>query len=102
VAKNEDTLYVLAARYDSVDAALGDYEAIKELYRAVKTSHDFDAAVIAKDDAGNVRIAKKHEQPTRHGAKVGLGIGVVAALFPSVGIGLAAAAQSWLEQPQRP
>jgi uncharacterized membrane protein len=96
MAKTEnDTLYVIGAAYDDVDAAIGDYEAIKALYREVKTSHDFDAAVIAKDEDGNVRIVKKHEQPTRHGAAVGLGwglaTGVVVALFPPVGIGIVAA-----------
>lgn len=96
MAKQEkDTLYVIAAAYDDVDAAVADYEAVKALYREVKTSHDFDAAVMAKDEDGDVHIVKKHEQPTRHGAAVGLGwglaVGVTAALFPPVGIGLAAA-----------
>ena len=85
-----DTLYVLAAAYDDVSGAVEDYEAVKALYYAVKTSHDFDAAVIAKDASGKVSIVKKHEQPTRHGAVVGLGwglaAGVAAALFPPVGI----------------
>ena len=85
-----DMLYVVAAAYDSVDAAIVDYEAVKSLYQAVKTSHDFDAAVVAKDEGGEVRIVKKHEQPTRHGAAVGLGwglaAGVAVALFPPVGI----------------
>ena len=96
MAKQEnDTLYVIAAAYDDVDLALADYEAIKELYREIRTSHDFDAAVVAKDENGRVRIVKKHEQPTRHGAAVGLGwglaVGVTAVLFPPVGIGIAAA-----------
>ena len=90
-----DTLYVIAAAYDDVDAAVADYEAVKALYKAVQTSHDFDAAVIAKDADGKVRIVKKHEQPTRHGAAVGLGwglaVGVASVLFPPVGIGIAAA-----------
>ena len=85
-----DTLYVVAASYENVDDAIADYEAIKQLYYAVKTSDDFDAAVIEKDNDGQVHIVKKHEQPTRHGAAVGLGwglaAGVVAALFPPVGI----------------
>jgi uncharacterized membrane protein len=85
-----DTLYVMAAAYDNVPAAVEDYEAVKALYYTVKTSHDFDAAVIAKDSEGRVSIVKKHEQPTRHGAAVGLGwglaAGVAAALFPPVGI----------------
>jgi len=85
-----DTLFVLAAAYGSVDDAVADYEAVKALYAAVRTSHDFDAAVIAKDASGDVEIVKKHEEPTRHGAAVGLGwglaAGVVTALFPPVGI----------------
>lgn len=96
MAKQEkDTLYVIAAAYDNVDEAVADYEGVKALYREVRTSHDFDASVIAKDEDGKVRIVKKHEQPTRHGAAVGLGwglaVGVAAALFPPVGIGIAAA-----------
>ncbi len=96
MAKQEkDVLYVIAAAYDEVDDAVADYEAVKALYREVKTSHDFDASVIAKDEDGKVHIVKKHEQPTRHGAAVGLGwglaTGVAAALFPPVGIGIAAA-----------
>jgi uncharacterized membrane protein len=90
-----DTLYVAAAAYDDVDAAVADYEAVKALYRAIRSSHDFDAAVIAKADDGKVRIVKKHEQPTRHGAAVGLGwglaVGVTAALFPPLGIGIVTA-----------
>ena len=96
MAKQEkDTLYVIAAAYDDVDAAVADYEAVKELYREVKSSNDFDAAVISKDEDGKVHIVKKHEQPTRHGAAVGLGwglaVGVVATLFPPVGIGIVTA-----------
>lgn len=96
MAKQEkDALFVIAAAYDDVDAAVADYEAIKALYREVRTSHDFDASVVAKDEDGKVRIVKKHEQPTRHGAAVGLGwglaVGVAAVLFPPVGIGIAGA-----------
>jgi len=96
MAKHDnDTLYVIAAAYDNTEAAVADYQAVKELYRAVRSSHDFDAAVIAKDEKGKVRIVKKHEEPTRHGAAVGLGwglaVGVVAVLFPPVGIGLVGA-----------
>ena len=86
---------MIAAAYDDTDAAVADYEAVKTLYREVRTSHDFDASVIAKDQDGKVHIVKKHEEPTRHGAAVGLGwglaVGVVAVLFPPVGIGIAGA-----------
>lgn len=93
--QEKDVLYVMGATYDNVDAALADYEGVKQLYREIKTSHDFDAAVVAKDRDDNVKIVKKHEQPTRHGGAVGLawglGVGVVSALFPPVGIGIATA-----------
>jgi uncharacterized membrane protein len=90
-----DTLFVIAAAYPDVETAVEDYLLVKELYKEVKTSHDFDAAVITKGEDGKVKIVRKHEQPTRHGAAVGLGwgvaAGVAAALFPPVGIGIAAA-----------
>jgi uncharacterized membrane protein len=85
-----DTLFVAAASYASKDDAIADYEAIKALYREIQTSHEFDAAVIAKNDQGKVEIVKKHEEPTRHGAAHGLGwglaAGAVAAIFPAIGI----------------
>src|SRR3954463_5144415 len=85
-----DALFVAAASYESIDDAISDYEAVKALYHEVKTSHDFDAAVIARDEDGKIEIVKKHEEPTRHGAAHGLGwglaAGAVAALFPAGGI----------------
>jgi uncharacterized membrane protein len=85
-----DTLVVAAASYDDVEDAITDYEAIKALYYEIKASEDFDAAVIRKGEHGKVKIVKKHEQPTRHGAVHGLGwglaAGAVAALFPAIGI----------------
>jgi uncharacterized membrane protein len=90
MADKPDALFVAAASYASVDDAINDYEALKALYHAIKASDDFDAAVIAKDEGGKVKIVKKHEQPTRHGAVHGLGwglaAGAVAALFPAIGI----------------
>ena len=69
---DKDLLMVLAASYDSVSDAEVDYEAIKALYYDRGASHDFDAAVIERDDEGKVRVVKKHEQPTRHGAAKGM------------------------------
>jgi uncharacterized membrane protein len=81
-----DTVMVIAASYDSLDEAEADYEAIKALYYDVKSSHDFDAAVIQHEEDGKVKVVKKHEQPTRHGAAHGIGlglaIGAAAAIFP--------------------
>ena len=85
-----DTVLVLAAAYDSVDEAEADYEAVKALYKEVQASHDFDAAVLQRDDEGKVEVVKKHEEPTRHGAAKGLGwglaIGAAMAVFPAIGI----------------
>jgi len=93
--RDKDSLYVIAAAYDDVDAAVSDYEGVKALYHEIRTSHDFDAAVIAKDAGGEVRIVRKHEQPARRGAAVGRGgglaVGAPAVLFPPVGIGIVAA-----------
>jgi uncharacterized membrane protein len=85
-----DTLLVLAASYDDVADAEADYEAVKALYYAVKTSHEFDAAVVARGEDGKLEVVKKHEQPTRHGAAHGLGwglaIGAVCAILPGIGL----------------
>jgi uncharacterized membrane protein len=85
-----DTLLVLAAAYDDVHDAEADYEAVKALYKEVATSHDFDAAVLARDENGKVEVVKKHEQPTRHGAAHGLAwglaVGAAMAVFPAIGL----------------
>ena len=86
-----DTLLVLAASYDDLADAEDDYEAVKALYYGgVGSSHDFDAAVIARETDGKVEVVKKHEQPTRHGAAHGLGwglaVGAVCAIVPGVGL----------------
>lgn len=88
-----DTLVIFAATYPNVAAAEADYEVVKSLYYDLALVDTFDAAVIEKKSDGKVNIVKKHEQPTRHGAWLGGGIGLaaglVAALFPPVGIGAA-------------
>ena len=66
-----DTLYVLAASYDDVEDALASYQAIDVAWRHVSSSHDFDAAVVAKDDDGKVQIVRRHDEPTRHGTSSG-------------------------------
>ena len=85
-----DTLLVLAASYDNVAEAEADYEAVKALYYEIKTSHEFDAAVVARNEDGKLEVVKKHEQATRHGAAHGLGwglaIGAVCAILPGVGL----------------
>lgn len=86
-----DTFAAFAATYGSLEAAEADYEAIKSLYYDAGIIDTFDAAVIAKDDKGKVKIVKKHEQPLRQGAWVGGGLGLATgltvALFPAVAVG---------------
>ena len=88
-------LYVLAASYDSVEAARADFEAVRALYNEIKASDKFDAAVISKSEKGKVHIDKTYEAGTRHEALKGLGwglaAGAAAALFPAIGIGAALA-----------
>ena len=86
-----DTFAAFAATYGSLKDAETDYEAIKSLYYDEHLVDTFDAAVIAKNDKGKVKIVKKHEQPLRQGAWVGGGLGLATglcvAIFPAVAIG---------------
>jgi uncharacterized membrane protein len=87
----KDTLFVLGASYDSVSDAEVDYEAVKAMYNNAGVGHDFDAAIVERGDDGKVRVAKKHEESTRHGAWMGLAIGALAAILPGIGLGVGAA-----------
>jgi uncharacterized membrane protein len=87
----KDTLVVLGASYDSVADAEVDYEAVKDLYATAGVGHDFDAAIVERGDDGKVKVAKKHEASTRHGAWEGLAIGACAAILPGIGLGVGAA-----------
>jgi uncharacterized membrane protein len=86
-----DTFVAIAGVYPSEAAAEDDYQAIKELHREADLLDAYDAAVIARDDKGKVKITKKHETPTRVGGVlgggVGLATGLVVALFPFAAIG---------------
>jgi uncharacterized membrane protein len=90
IVGEDNKLIVMAAAYEDVADAEADYEAVKALYYDVESSHDFDAAVLACDESGEVRIVEKHEQPTRHGAARGLGwgiaIGAACAIFAPAGL----------------
>ena len=82
----KDTLVVLGASYASVSDAEVDYEAVKALYDNAGVGHDFDAAIVQRGEDGKVKVAKKHEESTRHGAWTGLAIGALAAILPGVGL----------------
>jgi uncharacterized membrane protein len=92
-----DTFIAFIGVYDDKDAAVADYEAVKDLHTELGLIDAYDAAVIERRDDGKVKIVKKHETPTRVGGVlgggVGLATGLVIALFPAaaVGAGLLAA-----------
>jgi uncharacterized membrane protein len=85
-----DTYMVFAGVYASVDDAVADYEAIKDLHTEAGLIDAYDAAVIERKD-GKTKIVKKHETPTRVGGVLGGGVGLasglVIALFPFAAIG---------------
>jgi uncharacterized membrane protein len=86
-----DTFFAFLGVYDDVDDALADYETVKDLHVEAGLIDAYDAAVVEKRDDGKVRIAKKHETPTRVGGVLGGGMGLatglVIALFPAAAIG---------------
>jgi uncharacterized membrane protein len=88
IVGENDKLIVTAAAYQHVADAEADYEAVQALYYEVGSSHDFDAVVLIREKNGDVKVVKKHEQPTRHGAAPGLGwglaIGAACAIFPAI------------------
>lgn len=89
-------LDVLVATYDNVADAKDDLKLVREVYKGVGTSDNFDAAVISKTKRGRVKIDKTYEAGRRHDALKGLGFGLAAglaaAIFPPVGIGAAVTA----------
>ena len=86
-----DTFIVFAGVYDTPADAEADYQVVKDLHTEAGLIDAYDAAVIVRRADGKVKIAKKHETPTRAGgvlgAGVGLATGVVLVLFPFAAIG---------------
>jgi uncharacterized membrane protein len=86
-----DTFMVLVGVYDRVEDAEADYELVKDLHTEADLIDAYDAALIERRSDGKVKIAKKHETPTRVGGVlgggVGLATGLVVVLFPFAAIG---------------
>ncbi|WP_028066788.1 DUF1269 domain-containing protein [Solirubrobacter soli] len=82
--------YVLAAAYASVEDATADFQGISAAFKHVGTSGAFDAIVLGKDADGKVEIVDRLDEATHHARTVGIGWGmaggIVAALFPGIGI----------------
>src|SRR3954462_8524681 len=92
-----DTFLAYAGTYGSVEDALADYEAVKDLHTDAGLIDAYDAAVIERKDDGKVKIVKKHATPTRVGGVLGGGVGLATGLvvglgpFAAIGDGLVAA-----------
>ena len=70
-----DTFIVFAGVYDTAADAEADYEVVKDLHTKAGLIDAYDAAVIVRRADGKVKIAKKHETPTRAGGVLGAGWG---------------------------
>ena len=85
-----DTFMVIANQYDNETDALADFESVRRVYHDMGIIDTYDAAVLTRRPDGKVEIVKRVEQPTRHGAKRGLGVGLavgaIMALLPGVGL----------------
>jgi uncharacterized membrane protein len=86
-----DTFLVYVGVYERLDDAKADYEAVKDLHTDAGLIDAYDAAIIERRADGKVKIAKKHETPTRVGGVLGGGVGLATglaiALFPAAAIG---------------
>src|SRR5258708_35824600 len=86
-----DTFVAYGGGHDDTAGADADYEVVKDLHTKAGLIDAYDAAVIVRRADGKVKIAKKHETPTRAGgvlgAGVGLATGVVLVLFPFAAVG---------------
>src|SRR5947207_12527035 len=86
-----DTFIAFVGVYSNPADADADYELVKDLHTKEGLIDSYDAALIERRADGKVKIAKKHETPTRVGgalgAGVGLATGLVVALFPFAAIG---------------
>jgi len=91
-----DTFTVLVGVYPDLESAEADYGLVKELHTREGLMDVYDAAVVHRREDGKVKIARKHETPTRVGGVLGggagLATGLAVALFPfaAVGTGLLA------------
>jgi uncharacterized membrane protein len=84
----DQPVFVFLAAYDDASDAELDYMAVFDLH-AAGVIGTFDAAVVEKDENGQVHVHKT-EKPTQHGAWTGIAVGALAGiLFPPSIIGTA-------------
>ena len=79
---SDNPMFMYVGDYESVDDAKADPEALKELHREHVVG-TYDAAVLTKNEEGNVKIVDKTEKPTQHGGWAGLAVGAaIGLIFP--------------------
>ena len=79
---SDNPMFMYVGDYESVDDAKADLEALRELH-SEHVVGTYDAAVLTKDEEGNVKIVDKIEKPTQHGGWAGLAVGAaVGLIFP--------------------
>ncbi len=79
---SDNPMFMYVGDYESVDDAKADLEALRELH-SEHVVGTYDAAVLTKDEEGNVKIVDKTEKPTQHGGWAGLAVGAaVGLIFP--------------------
>ena len=88
---DEIAVVFVSAFYTDVAAAKNDFQAIKDLHYEINALDEFDAVVIGRQDRGDVKIFRKHEQSIRYGrlqsGAWGLASGLAVALYPAAAIG---------------
>lgn len=88
---NEIAVVFVSGFYDEVAGAKDDFQAVKDLHYETDALDEFDAVVIGRQDSGDLKIFKKHDQPCRYGhlPSIGWGLacGLAVALFPAAAIG---------------
>jgi len=89
-----DTYFAFANQYDRESDAIADYDAVRLLYTDLCVIDTYDAVVVTRKPDGEVKIVKRVEEPTRHGAEigvpVGMAVGLAVTLFPALGVALGA------------
>ena len=79
---SDNPMFMYVGDYESVDDAKADLEALRELH-SEHVVGTYDAAVLTKDEEGNVKIVDKIEKPTQHGGWAGLAVGAaIGLIFP--------------------
>jgi uncharacterized membrane protein len=87
----DERLVLYLGVYADEARAQADYHDLVALHQSGRVG-TYDAAVVAKDEAGRVTM-RKHEKPTQHAAWTGVGVGaVLGILFPPSIIGSAVVA----------